>query len=93
MAAPPVLAFPNRPEDRLRLALRRLDEALSEQSRAVDAWRSELGALSRAAARLDVTVHGFQRDLTGLSTQVTRANDEARRLERTADLILTQERG
>jgi len=88
-----VLAFPTREEARLRLALRRLDEALEEQRAAVAAWRAELGLLGEVTAALDDTVAAFRAELDSTAEAVRAVGDEARRLEQTAEVMATVARG
>jgi hypothetical protein len=83
-----LVTFPQRPDDRLRLALRRLDEALAEQKQAVAAWRAGLSELASVASGLDGAVTAFRTTLDGVAESVRHAGDEARRLERTADAML-----
>ena len=82
-----ILAFPARPEDRLRLALRRLDDALTEQREAVSAWRQELGGLAEATARLDGSMRHFRGNLASLATVAQEVDTEVKRLGETADLL------
>ena len=84
MSQSALISFPQRPEDRLRLALRQLEEALAAQSRAVSAWRSEIGALSTATERLDGSLTRYRDGLDGLAQAAAVARQEAQRLERTA---------
>lgn len=83
-----LLAFPQRPEDRLRLALRRLEEGLDEQRQAVACWRAGLADLAAAMKGLDATVTAYRAELDGLAAATRQARAEARRLERTADRML-----
>lgn len=89
-----IITFPERAEDRLRHALRRLDEALTEQRQAVGAWRGEIGGLADATAKLDGSLNAFRHNLQHLAVAARDVDEEARRLGRTADLMerLHQER-
>lgn len=91
MADGVVLAFPRRPDDRLRLALLRLEEALAEQRQAVAAWRSSLADLTEATGRLDRSLLGYGAELDSVAEAVRHADTEARRLEETADALLALE--
>jgi predicted trehalose synthase len=82
-----LIAFPARPGDRLRLALRRLDSALEAQREAVAAWRTELGKLGSAMQGLDTSVADLRDGLTDAAEAVQRADEEVRRLDRTADAM------
>ena len=80
-----VTAFPTRPEDRLRLALRRLDEALGEQSQAVAGLKAAIGDLSGTMAKLGDSVAGYRGALDSTATEIERALAAARTLQATAD--------
>jgi len=80
-----VAFFPHRPEDRLRLALRRLDEAVASQSEATAGLRSAIGDLSRTMSRLGDSVSGYRSALDMTAAEIERALASARRLEATAD--------
>lgn len=83
---PPNLApFPLRPEDRLRLALRRLDEAVADQSQAAAGLRAAIGELSRTMVRLGDSMHGYRAALDNTAAEIERALASARRLEVTAN--------
>lgn len=96
MSAPPLTApasetppgvafFPQRPEDRLRLALRRLDEAVAEQSDAAAGLRAAIGDLSSTMARLGQSVAGYRGALDSAATEIERALAASRTLQATAD--------
>lgn len=80
-----IALFPRRPEDRLRLALRRLDEAVASQSQATAGLRAAIGDLSRTMARLGDSVSGYRHALDMTATEIERALASARRLQATAD--------
>ena len=84
-SSPSLLVFPQNPEDRLRLALRRLDSALAEQSQAVAEFRANLAALKSATASLSDQLHGYHRALGDTAQKVRQAHAAARQLEQTAD--------
>jgi len=81
-------AFPARPEDRLRLALRKLDEAIGEQSQATAGLREAIGDLSRTMSRLGQSVTGYRHALGSTAVEIERALDAARRLETTAERMV-----
>lgn len=87
-AATTVAAFPQRPEDRLRLALRRLDEAIGEQSVAAAGLREAIGDLSRTMSRLGDSVSGFRSALDSTAGQIEHALAASRRLESTASRMM-----
>ncbi len=82
---PEVALFPKRPEDRLRLALRRLDAAIAEQSDATAGLKSAIGDLSRTMARLGQSVTGYRSALDTTAAEIERALASARTLKATAD--------
>lgn len=83
-----VAAFPRRPEDRLRLALRRLDKAIGEQSVAAAGLRDAIGDLKRTMSRLDESVSGFRAALADAAGEIDHARAASRRLQETADRML-----
>lgn len=83
-----VAVFPQRPEDRLRLALRRLDEAIGEQSLAAAGLREAIGDLSRTMSRLGESVTGFRGALDNAAGEVEHALAASRRLQATADRMV-----
>lgn len=85
--ATPLLAFPQTPEDRLRLALRRLETALAAQASAVAEFRQNLATLRDATGGLATQVHNYQETLGRTAEQVQHAHAAARTLERTADKL------
>ncbi len=87
-----ILAFPHKPEDRLRAALRRLDDALAEQKIAFAEFRGNLAALGTAVSGLEGSVHDYQGALAATQQDVARSRDAARRLEATANIWLNTAR-
>lgn len=85
MAEPHTLPFPQRPEDRLRLALRDLEAALDEQAKAVADFRADLGVLGQALGSLREGLHTFRGRLAECQLDLAELRDEAQRLERTAE--------
>ncbi|WP_170979177.1 hypothetical protein [Roseomonas sp. HF4] len=83
-----IAVFPTRPEDRLRLALRRLDEAIGEQSDAVAGLREAIGDLSGTMARLGASVVGYRGALDSTALEIERALASARTLHATADRMV-----
>lgn len=84
-----ILPFPEKPEDRLRRALRALDAALAEQAAAVAGLRQELGALSGAVGSLGGSLEAYAGGLAKTQVALAEAGAQARQLEATADLMLT----
>jgi len=83
-----ILAFPQKPEDRLRAALRSLEAALAEQKDAFGALRTNLVALGGAVSGLETRLHGYRGALAGTAQEVEVARASARRLEATAEAWL-----
>ncbi|SDB68414.1 hypothetical protein [Belnapia rosea] len=88
-----ILPFPEKPEDRLRRALRALDAALAEQGVAMAGLRRELGTLSGAVQGLDRSMQAYAHTLAETQEAALSAHAEARRLEATADAMLIVARG
>jgi len=87
-----ILPFPTKPEDRLRAALRRLDDALTEQKLAFIEFRTNLSALGGAVSGLDQSVQNYRSTLATTAQDVAASHAAARRLEATADIWLSQAR-
>ncbi len=84
MPQPHPLPFPQRPGDRLRLALRDLEAALDGQARAVAGFRADLGVLGQALGSLETGLHNYRGRLAECQLDLAELRDEARKLERTA---------
>lgn len=85
-----ILPFPTKPEDRLRAALRRLDDALTEQKLAFTEFRTNLAALGGAVSGLDQSLQTYRSTLAETAQQVATSHGAARQLEATADIWLNQ---
>lgn len=83
-----LLAFPSRPEDRLRRALRKLEAALEEQGSAVAGFRADLSALSGAVMGLGQSLQGYRNTLAEAGAAADQAHAAARLLEARADAML-----
>lgn len=82
-----VLAFPDSPDRRLRVALRHLDAALAEQKAAVAHFRAQIAELSGAVSSLQGSTLTFHDRLAGVAADTARANAAARQLMATADAM------
>ncbi len=80
-AAPAILAFPDRSNDRLRRALRLLDGALAGQRLAVAGLQGDLGALAGAVAGLDGSLGLYRAALDRVAAETACAGATARRPE------------
>ena len=78
-----IFAFPRSDQDRLRLAVRRLEEAVAEQRAAIRDFRQSLGALREAASSLDGSLSGYQQNLGDAARQLRRAREAALQLHDT----------
>ncbi|HZF76360.1 MAG TPA: hypothetical protein VE033_11075 [Acetobacteraceae bacterium] len=81
----PLVAFPQSPEARLRLALRRLDEALAEQAEAVALFRREIGGLGEAVAGLHHSALALRDTLDEAAGETAQAHQASLRLLATAE--------
>jgi hypothetical protein len=79
-----VFAFPRNDQDRLRLALRRLEEAVAEQRAALRDFRASLGELRQAATGLEGSLTGYREVLDGTTGSLCQAQDAAQQLHETA---------
>ena len=76
-----LIRFPARDDDRLRLALRRLEHALEAQARAMAGFRSSMGELSSAVGGLEAGVNTYRQALSDVGEQVDRTRQAALTLE------------
>lgn len=87
-----IIAFPQQPEDRLRAALRRLEDALAEQKLAFQEFRTNLSALGGAVSGVEGSLKQYRQNLAATQQDVARSQEAARRLEQTADIWLQKAR-
>ncbi len=83
-----LIPFPERDEDRLRLALRELEAALEAQTAALANWRGELRGLAGAVGGLEESLVQYRTVLDTTVEELLQAGDGARALERTAEVWL-----
>jgi hypothetical protein len=86
-----VLAFPARDDDRLRLAIRGLEQALEAQAVAMAGFRATMSELAGAVDGLRRGTEAYQHQLGTLSGQIGEAHAAARRLEGTASRWLASQ--
>jgi ABC-type transporter Mla subunit MlaD len=79
-----LLAFPRSDKDRLRLALRRLEQAAAEQAAAVRQFRETLAELKRATSGLEHSLGDYRDTLDTTAAEVRRAHGAALQLQRAA---------
>lgn len=85
-----LLAFPQQPSDRLRLALRQLEQALAEQAEAMAEFRATMGELKGTVGGLADSVTGYQETLGELQRNCDGANEAARHAEAVADALFAR---
>lgn len=85
---PDVIAFPNKPEDRLRVALRELELALADQSLAFQEFRMNMALLGTAVGGLERSLEGYRGTLDAVALDVAEANHLSRQAEARADSLL-----
>lgn len=69
-----IIAFPQKPEDRLRVALRDLEAALDEQAMAFQEFRVNLAVLGGAVGGLERSLEGYRGTLDALATDSANAH-------------------
>lgn len=62
-----IIAFPQKPEDRLRVALRDLEAALDEQAMAFQEFRMNLAVLGGAVGGLERSLESYRGTLDALA--------------------------
>ncbi len=83
-----VIAFPNKPEDRLRVALRELELALADQSLAFQEFRLNMALLGTAVGGLERSLEGYRGTLDAVALDAAEAQHTARQAESRADSLL-----
>ena len=68
-----VITFPNKPEDRLRVALRELEQALSDQALAVQEFRLNMAVLGTTVGGLERSLEGYRGTLEAVALDVAEA--------------------
>jgi len=79
-----ILTLSRSPQERLQAALRLLAAAQNEQRAALNDLRENLYVLRDSTAKLQASVHGWDRAVTATALDVQAAREAARRLEDTA---------
>jgi hypothetical protein len=82
-----VISFPNKPEDRLRVALRELEHALSDQTLAFQEFRLNMAVLSTAVGGLERSLESYRGTLDAVALDAAEAHHTAVQAERRADAM------
>ena len=85
-----IVAFPQRPQDRLRIALHKLDEALRAQARATSDFRSAMGELKTKVGGMQDGMLAYRDALDRTATQIDHAVKKAKELQETARRMAPQ---
>ena len=85
-----VFTFPQRPQDRLRIALHKLDEALRAQARATADFRSAMGELKEKVGTMQTGMHAYRDALDRTAVEIDRAVKKAKELQETAQRMVPQ---
>ena len=85
MARADVITFPNKPEDRLRVALRELETALTDQALAFQEFRLNMAVLGTAVGGLERSLESYRGTLDAVALDVAEAHqlaeDAVRRID------------
>ena len=83
-----IIRFPNKPEDRLRVALRELEIALSDQSLAFQEFRMNMSMLGTAVGGLERSLESYRGTLDAVSLDVSEAHHIAQEaVQRAGQLV------
>ena len=80
-----VISFPNKPEDRLRVALRELETALSDQAIAFQEFRLNMAVLGTSVNGLERSLESYRGTLDEVAHDVAEARQVALDLVAYAD--------
>ena len=83
---PTLVPFPQRPEDRLRVALRELERALEEQAVAFQEFRANMAVLGTAVNGLQGSLKDYRGSLDNLALDVQDAHETALEVMRNCDM-------
>jgi chromosome segregation ATPase len=85
-----VLGFPQRPQDRLRIALHKLDEALRAQARATADFRAAMGELKTKMGDVQTGMLTYRDALDRTASDIDHAVQKAKELRETAQRLVPQ---
>ncbi|MGI9129269.1 MAG: hypothetical protein ACR2IG_13765 [Roseomonas sp.] len=85
-----VVAFPQKPQDRLRIALLKLDDALRAQARATADFRAAMGDLKSKVGGMQSGMQSYRDALDRTASEIDRAVKKAKELQETAQRMVPQ---
>jgi hypothetical protein len=85
-----VVAFPQKPQDRLRIALLKLDDALRAQARATADFRAAMGDLKSRVGGMQAGMQSYRDALDRTASEIDRAVKKAKELQETAQRMVPQ---
>jgi hypothetical protein len=83
-----VITFPNKPADRLRVALRELELALADQAMAFQEFRMNMALLGTSVGGLERSLESYRGTLDAVAGDVATAHRTAREVEARAEAML-----
>ena len=85
-----VVAFPQKPQDRLRIALLKLDDALRAQARATADFRAAMGELKTKMGDVQTGMLTYRDALDRTASDIDHAVQKAKELRETAQRLVPQ---
>ena len=85
-----VVAFPQKPQDRLRIALLKLDDALRAQAHATADFRAAMGDLKSKVGGMQSGMQSYRDALDRTASEIDRAVKKAKELQETAQRMVPQ---
>ena len=85
-----VVAFPQKPQDRLRIALLKLDDALRAQARATADFRAAMGDLKSKVGGMQSGMQSYRDALDRTASEIDRAVKKAKELQEPAQRMVPQ---
>jgi hypothetical protein len=85
-----VVAFPQKPQDRLRISLLKLDDALRAQARATADFRAAMGDLKSKVGGMQSGMQSYRDALDRTASEIDRAVKKAKELQETAQRMVPQ---
>lgn len=82
-----IISFPNKPEDRLRVALRELEHALADQALAFQEFRLNMAVLGTAVGGLERNLESYRGTLGAVALDAAEAHQLACEAQQQADRL------